>query len=260
MIPLRNPELNKLSKLFAAADDGTLTLPDEVTQARLTVTQLQSVVIQRPDEGAAHQQAVDDAIAAASAGKPFPTPSGLLKARAAAAEADAQRVIHTAALESAQQILVSSILGNMERILTEHARPALTKVLAKATTAAAKATGDGDRVSLLNGTPANMAAWRDLEALSSRYQALRAVQRILTPNLSHDVDGLFFEFRDGLRSLWSSAPHGSPPWPETPSARLRWLTTCGAELWLPTGEERDRAWLDVYGNDLQKSQARALAS
>ena len=94
-----------------------------------------------------------------------------------------------------------------------------------------------------------------------RYRAVREVRRVLATGVKHDDLALFTEIRDGLRSVWpraGTATAGPPPWPEAPSARLRWLATCGQTVWLPTGAQRDQAWLAAYGDDAQQAQAQRL--
>lgn len=256
----RNPELARFGRVFEAADAGAMTLPKAVTQARLTLATLQTVTIDRPDEGAAHAEAVHAALEAAAKGKTPGSPTVWLDARAKVAEADNRHLILNAATERAADALITAVMANADRIITEHADPAITDVLGKARAAATKATGDGDRASLLQGTPASMAAWRTLEELATRYALLRAVQRPLTLTMTYDTEGQFAEFRRGVRTVWASAPRGQAPWPETPAARLRWLATMPAELWMPTGEQRDAAWLDAYGSDEQKANARLLVA
>ncbi len=245
---------------IVAATSGA-TLPAEAVSAETTLRNLQDVEVTIPDATAAFYQLVDATLAAAADGKPLPPPATLLKTRAAAAAATAAREVLLTSLTMAEDRLVSSIRSNADAIITAHLAPAVTEVMAEAAEAARHAEGDGDRETLLHGDAANVAAWRTLEELAVRYAAIREARRVLATGVQHDVSELFSEFRDGLRAVWPGVGTpfaGARPWPEGQAARLRWLATCGHEVWLPTEAERDQAWLATYG-DGQKSQAGQLA-
>jgi len=156
---------------------------------------------------------------------------------------------------------VQCIRSSADDIIVEHLAPVIAEIMAEAAEAARNAEGDGDRATLLHGSEGNVAAWRTLEVLAERYRAVREVRLVLATGVKHDDPALFTELRDGLRTVWpraGTAFSGPPPWPEAPSARLRWLATCGHEVWLPTEAQRDQAWLAAYGDDAQQAQAQRL--
>ncbi len=262
--PVRNPDLNRLGRVLDAHAAGILTLPDDVTRAQTALGRLQAVeevVIPNADD--ARYQLINATVAAAEAGKPLPAVAPVLKMRAAAAEAELRRAVLVEAMTAAENALLYTILSNAETIITAHAAPAIDKVMTSAKYAARLAEGDGDRADLLRGSPASIDAWRKLEELSQRYVALREVRNTLATGVTHDVDGLFTEFREGVRVVWPNARAmgaGEAPWPDAPAACLRWLATCGHEVWLPTDAQRDQAWRDAYGHPTQQAVPRELVA
>lgn len=260
--PIRNTDLNRLGRVLDAHAAGHFTLPAGVTRAQTALARLQAVDdVVIPNAHAARWQLIDATVAAAEAGRGLPAVAAVAKMRAAAAEAELRRDVLVEAMTAAENALVSAIRSTAETTITAHAAPALDKVMTQAKHAARLAEGDGDRADLLRSSPASIDAWRKLEELSQRYVALREVRTALGTGVTHDVDGLFTEFRAGLRVVWPNARAmgaGSPPWPDAPAARLRWLATCGHEVWLPTDAQRDQAWLDTYGHPTQQAVPREL--
>lgn len=260
--PTRNIDLNRLGHVLNAHAAGYMTLPDTVTRAQTVLRNLQAVDdVAVPDADAARSQLIDATIAAAQDGKPLPSVAPVLKMRALAAEAQLRRDVVVEALTVAENAVVLAIQSNAEVIITGHAAPALDKLLAEAKVAARLAEGDGDRASLLRGSPDSIAAWRRLEDLSQRYVALQAVRAALATGVTYDTQALFTEFREGVRCVWPHAAAmgaGKPPWPDAPAARLRWLVTCGHEVWMPTDSQRDAAWIAAYGDESQRQVAREL--
>jgi len=260
--PVRNPDLSRLGRVLDAHTAGTLTLPDDVTRAQTALARLQAVEqVLIPNADDARYQLIDATVAAAEAGKPLPGVAPLLKMRAAAAEAELRRDVLVEAMTAAENALVSAIRSNAETIITAHAAPALDNVMTQAKLAARLAEGDGDRADLLRGSPTSIDAWRKLEELSQRYVALRELRTTLATGVTHDLDGLFNEFPEGVRVVWPNARAmgaGEAPWPSAPAARLRWLATCGHEVWLATDAQRDQAWLDTYGHPPERAVPREL--
>ena len=259
--PIRNTDLNRLVRVLDGYTAGHFTLPGAVVRAETALRNLQAVEVNIPDADAAFFEVVDATLAAAADGKRLPPVTSLLKTRAAAAEATAHRDVLIRCLTSAEDQLVQSIRSNADAIITKHLAPVIAEIMAEAAEAARNAEGDGDRVTLLHGSQANVAAWRTLEVLAERYRAVREVRRVLATGVKHDDPALFTELRAGLRAVWpraGTATAGPAPWPDAPSARLRWLATCGHEVWLPTEAQRDQAWLAAYGDDAQQAQAKRL--
>jgi hypothetical protein len=243
--------LNRLTAVFQGADQDVFTLPDEVVQARRTLAALDAAVVELPDPAVAQDKLLHNILDAARSNAPMPDARAVIKLREQrqAAEELAARLAEAREIASRELVTLTWDLG--DTIVTEHLRPAFDDVL-RAARAAAEDTGNtsDDETALLHMGEKQRAAWAALDALASRYAAIRNAQRQLQEGqVQKDTDGLLAEVRN-LKQLWPAAGTNMarrPPWPtHSQRARLRWLVTSGAELWMPTAAERDSLWAERY--------------
>lgn len=250
---IRNPELNRLGSVFTGAASGAYTLPDAVTAAQQRLAALNAaeppVTPRSLDDVRA--ALVADMVSAADHGTSYPTADTLLEVRR---EVDA----HTLWLEAigAARAQASGNLSGItndcaDLIVSQHLRPALLEVLTLTRAAAADTAGTDDTADALLSMPAKARnGWATLSAQAQRYDAIRNAQRVLQAGrCEHDSADEFLEMQNlkGLWPSWGSNMAGTAPWPmTTPRARLGWLLTHQAVLWLPTVAERDDLWDATY--------------
>jgi len=238
----RNPDLNRLNRIYVAADAGTITLPDDVTDARRVLNALAT-----PYEILEVGDLCGEITAAAEAGQPRPTVD-LIAPRIAQIDAtrqleDARRDAH----ERAGYRLVARTQEAADQIITEHLRPLhdrLVNDIAKAF--ATIGANTFDPVEMLSAPPKVREARIALDGLIAEYLNVLSLHTTIREHSPSqlDVSGLFTFARNG-HTLWpkrSGAFAQPQPWPSDPLDRMRWMIDNGAQLWCPTGTDRDKAW------------------
>ena len=262
-----------LKSLIGTADAGGYTLPDELLTAWNTYQAVQALTLpelpQMPVDAAAARL-----VASVTAGDPL----DLLEVGRDAqrveddrqAVAIAQRVL-AEAIEQADNAVSSLAADLTERIITEHLRPAYQDVLSKAHTAGAALEGYGlDPHTLLQAPAKARGAYFDLSSLVERRTAIWTARRnanaIGYRTVQHDTENRFLEFANPLAfhpNLPAAARFPGVPAPEDPKAHLLWLITpeaTAAKPWLPTPDEQDQAWHEVYGAAVENRRVRAVAA
>jgi len=253
--------LSRYGHVFAGHDAGHYTLPTSILDSRASLKTLEAVDLPAPpNEGQARQQLVD--AFRTQAGKPKPSwPNGeaVVQAQQAAMAHAALVEAKRAAVEQATESFALLVGDSAHQIICEHLRPALEELLPVARDAAlATADTTDDTNMLLRMREEYRDAWFTLDKLSTRLAALRGAQEALhRDRITWDARGEFFEMRN-FKSLWPNPNHGQPPWAGMSSrARLRYLLTSSADLWMPTATERDELWQQRYGA-IHAAQAKAL--
>ncbi|MEJ7765376.1 MAG: hypothetical protein WKF86_07760 [Acidimicrobiales bacterium] len=264
------------AKLFTGHDQGHYTLPKEVLDPRRRLATYSAATDWPVDPWPAAHAALLDQVRAVADGGPPPDINDAVAARAAndILAGTLPMLRRQVAEELAEEVdlAVADLAGE---ILTSHLRPALDEVLATVSTAAKAAP-----VEVLTATDSMLLSAKDsvrkaaiaIDCAAFRYHALRGAHgcvRQLVPAARQDERGSFGELRR-MEVAWPThrgyTPAAQrPPWEGmTPRARLLFIVTTGAEPWLPTAEEQDARFMEVYGADIAaalegRRQAQALA-
>jgi hypothetical protein len=250
----RNPELNKIGALFAAADNGHFSLPDVIVRQQRRVPALTEALRDRHGRQlpGARGALASDILDAIDADKALPDAATLIEAAVADQAAAEMRTVLSDLLQEAQDDLVTLVMHAADEIIVDHLRPALVETLDQAAQAADK-IGNWPIVSeaALTAPQETREAIIGLGGLAGRYRAVRNAQRclrIVTPGPRFDTDDVFVELRN-LPDVWpnySSWSSKTAPWPSDPRQRLLWLVTSDAEPWMPTPREQDRRLLERF--------------
>ena len=248
--------LDKHAALFAPAARGDFTLPTHLLAMREGIARLDAeprpVIITDLDERA---RLIEETIGAAVNGGPLPATDAIQAARIRAAEAaDRQEILIHATLGLTSRVGSEIALAGDE-IITEHLRPAHDALIAEMTaTLAITAEFDDDPGSALTASSKVRNAFAALPGLRASYVMLATARRVIETcgyRPVKDVDGQFSSIRNinelqtpGLRQ------HGAkPPWAEGGET---WLIRNGGHLWMPTADEQDARWQEVFGAALEE--------
>lgn len=264
---MSNAQNSTLAKLVGNAEAGGYTLPAELIDAWQTVERVRALDLGVPDSLAADVAAAQ-VVAAVTSGK---TPDMLEVGREMhRLESDRQAQGHASralaeARELAAAAAVSVAVDMTERLISDHLRPALEDVYAKAKESAPALMGFEKRPPY--AAPAKAAkAYDDLDRLAGRrsviFGARSWVNFIGSRQPQHDPEGMFVEFEhpELLTPWWNS--QGVVRWPglrevapEDPAVRLAWVVSdavAPARPWLPTVAEQDEQWWSMFGEKLEK--------
>ena len=253
-----------VTRLFAGFDAERHGLPSELIDARARLHRMDAAVnaLTRPDaEQTARASAVRDALADPSADVAGPVLAARADDEAATLRAQVLRDARAVALAE----LTSAVYDLAETVFTDHLRPALHDALerAKAAHKVYKPHGSDER-QLFQSHPKVRTAWSTFAAAADAYQALctaRDVLLDLTGRALQDDRGLFAMIKN-TEEVWPEIASSQlpvsmlvRPWPAGGGREfLAWALEHGAELWLPTGEEQDARWLELYGARVAEHQ------
>ncbi|GAA1969331.1 hypothetical protein GCM10009817_06600 [Terrabacter lapilli] len=252
---------DRTKALFAAVENGHYTLPARLTKMRTGLQALwQHQLDPSPDESDTHARLVLEMADAAEAGRPLPDVTTLEATRAAQrAHADAVSVT-LAAADALLNRLNAATADAAEEIITEHLRPRFDAALAALTDACA-ITGKyaDDPAAALSAPAKDRAAFVAVTEHIGVLDVLYGARRVLTdlgarPAL--DTEGEFASIRN-MDELWPRATrqYASRPWGQGADG-TKWLIRNGGHLWLPTPDEQDARFEQVYGEAQRAAAAR----
>lgn len=246
-----------IRNLFAGYDAERYTLPTELIEARALVARMTEAVdglTPHTAERTARAAAVRAALADPSADVVGPVLAGVAAGEAAQLRAQILRE----ARDTAVAELSAAVDDLAETVLVDHLRPGLADVVSRAKAAhAVYSPHGGSERELFSAAPKVRGAWTEFAGAADTYQALVAARGVLVDLMGRPVQddrGLFAQIRN-TEHVWpelltSRMPASTmvPPWP-TDGARpfLAWAIQAGAAPWLPTGQEQDGRWLELYG-------------
>lgn len=261
-----NIDLVRYRPLRAGAAAGHYTVPAGILEDFEVLDRLEGYVNERTERTApaAREALADEIIAAAKAGKPLPSGAGYMKAEDADRAADARSVLLAELLDRRAEALVTRCAASARAVLLDHLRPALTEVLDEARIPADLVQPFGtDTKNFLSAPDDVRAALLVLTDLAERYSAIRKARGIFRDHLKpeYDTDGSFSEFRSlHIAAPYYRQPNAARPWPEDAVGRFVWGITSGAEPWMPTPEEQDARWMEVYGAAAKTRAAYAASA
>ena len=263
-------EINSLKTLIGNADAAGYTLPVELVNAAAAHTKLSALQISPPDPFEADTAAAR-VVAAVAGGEDIDLLALGHRLRQAVEDRQAFEAARTIAREAQEQASNRATLlaaDMVEKIITDHLRPALEHVHEQARRVAVTLQGHNRESHTLLSAPDKIRkAAGALPELASRraaiYQARHLVNAIGHRQPEHDGKHLFGMFRRPMafHPTWSP-PAQIPrlPIPEDPTKALLWMVsdaTAAAEPWLPTIAEQDQAWWEQFG---EAQQIRAHAA
>lgn len=264
---MRNDPLTRWAELFNDADDGLFTLPVEITTMRTVVLALDAerdrVADDRPDPVKARADLTCAYLAAAAGQQDWPDASAVLEVERAAQAHTVRSTTLDAARVTAAGDLMGAVDDLAEQLITEHLRPAFAAALTDLRAASEVLPEDPSGDVLLRAPDKVRKAWLNLDDVTSRLlRARRHAERLgrLRP-VRQDEAGEFAAMRN-LRQVWPLYQPGRvPPWPsESPRAALLWQVRNGCDLWLPTSAERDAAWLEQHGENVERTRRARQAA
>ena len=254
---------------FTGYDNGHHSLPPEMIAARDDLRRIEDLLssVPQPEN---EFDALDRLAAEVLAGSEVDTD--------ALATVHVQRATHEAALgilrrarEPAGGQLASVVCSHAEETIRQYLVPVHDKTVAEVAKCA-KAMGglpDNDASSLARAGKVARDAYLQLDELAARYSAVRQTRSALYANLGadveHDHNGYFTAIRN-TEKLWPAItqqvapPRDATPWPkDSTRGFLLWAVRNGAELWLPTVEQQDARWYDVFGARLEEAKRNRRA-
>ena len=258
----------QLRDLVTGAEGGGYTLPTELLDAYATFVRVKALSMPTPqvldpDTAAAR------IVSATAAGEPVDLVA--IATEVAEIELGKQRHDQAAhimrlAIEQAGERAQHLAADMVERVITEHLRPAHEHVLEQAREVAAALDGYAiDNTHALLGAPTKVrTAYLKLPELVARRSVILTARRMINAlgyrDAKHDNGGLFASFRTPLALKSATVLRVPPiPWPDDPTARLLWVVSAAAapgQPWLPTISEQDAAWMDEYGEAVKARQGQ----
>lgn len=264
--------LAPLVKLLDYYDSGYFSLPDAVVEARHAAERLEAfaATIPNPDADAERAQLVESLADAARSGDKWPSAAPVVKAIAAAAQADELRRAANEALDRLTNTLAGT-LSDADAIITDHMRPAHDDAIATARAAVAAITNaDADPLDVLRATAVTVRSdlqqpRHDLDRARQVYAAcIDARSRLVTASGGQRHDTGEFTWAENLGDVWPGHKMymARPPWPtDNPSAYFLWLLAAPVKLWMPTIDEADTAWHAAHAADVAaRSNAAHVAN
>lgn len=258
-----NP-LIQLRPLLDGAASGIYTLPAEVLELRAGIDALAAQPAPTLTEDAVRDQLTAATVAAARRGEPLPDLTPLLDARRADELERARQGIVVDAEDRARAQLGTAVAELADTIITEHLRPVVEDVIAKARRQVdAFGTHGASPGELFSAPPKVRQAYTDFTAGVHRYEVVRAGRSVLARVGSQPVRddrGWFGEVRNA-DVLWPDMAAGlktdraRPPWFGLPTEqRLLWFVEHRADVWLPTPAEQDARWREVLGEQYDEQR------
>lgn len=253
--------------LFEPCDAGQWSLPLEVLIARAVHARLLTAINNHPAAPPDPYEAL--VIAALTCDEPSKldvTP--LLDHQRVTAERDRRLQVLRTALDRSAQDLIDSVRDSAHTIIRDHLAPVLDQLWLEVVKAV-KALGDrdpSDTTAMLSAPARVREAYLAMDGLAVRYNRLReAWARMPVGEPEYDTRGEHSEFEVGLYCVWpdgkrwAMAPPATPPWPvgDGGKGRLIWLVKADAKPWLPTPEQRDRAWQAANAEALERMKEQS---
>lgn len=264
----KNRDLRKLTSLWIAADDNQITLPEHIGRLREAHRHAtdQARAITAPDGPGTPAELTDLVMVAAVNGGPLPdldaVAHGFARRQAASALATAARIT----VDALEDRIVGATLGAADEIVEHHLAPAFDDVLQDLRRVAHLLEHRDLNPSTLLSAPVKVREARiELDVIVNRYGTMQMIYGSLGPalDITLDVTGRFSEMSNPVDIVGSNDPigHARPPWPtDDPAARLLWLVGHGAELWMPTAEQRDAAFRAAFPDSPAVAGRHAVAS
>lgn len=240
----RNPERNRVEKLWSLAASIGIDLPEEVVAARdkehalkAALAETNAAVAALPSEGSFH----DELYSAGKSTDAYRERLGSALARRPLLERE--QLHFSFAIERAENAVIAAVRSTADDIITDLLQPVLSKMVESVASHADAAGripwGDPD-AAMRNTDQAVRKAYVAIADASDRYGALRDAQDLLHSDAHDDTFG---EMRN-LRAIWPAYAargpgYGPPPWSAmTGPQRINWLVNeAHADLWCPTPDQ-----------------------
>ncbi len=261
-----------LSNLVAWQEQGGYELPAGVLAAVDVLHTTQALTVPDPpplrhiEDVAAHAV---DLLTGGEPVDPVELSAQAATARELAAHLDDAKRLVTLATESAGLRALAVATALADEIVVVHLRPPFEDVLNQARALAPSLQGADLNAGGWDATKSVRDARRTLSGLADRHRVIRsartAIIGIAGQEPEHDTGGQFLLLRQPqalTAGYAANRPMPRPPIPENPEAALLWLVTEGApgKPWLPTTSEQDAAWLNLFGEALDKRRAASVSA
>lgn len=260
--------LTRTEPLFAAQAEGIITLPDNLVTARDTLARITAHPM--PDPGPEEADVVYEIAAAFVAGTGPLDLAPALDARRAHETAGLARRAHDTARDLAETEFIAAVQSTVDVVIVNHLRPVFQATVERIVALHAKlagVTGDTPPAVLLRAPKATRDAWLALEAELTTYGQMRHLRGVLLTltgqRPENDAYGFFAEMRNAdhvVPQVTSIAVDVAvrmfQQLPADPLQRVRLLLDRGAELWLPTVDEQDDLWRQVFAERIESQRQR----
>ncbi|MGY1730144.1 hypothetical protein ACI798_01390 [Geodermatophilus sp. SYSU D01045] len=267
MFEIRNP-LSFSATLFAGAEDNRWTLPASLVEARDAVVRLGGLAAQAWDQAPEQPHAIRDRVAAQIAAGADVDLGPIHTAQQAVTDHDERMALIRRAQEIAGNRLAGELHDQAGSVIADHLQPVLAELvdqLKRDFAAIAHIPADAPlSVVLTQPKPVREAAIR-IDTAVAEYDTLRAAyslaRKLGTQRETDDGYGFFFEIRNteqvwpGITGLFAVTP-SDIPWPTTSTRdRLAWFFAHEAQPWMPTAQEQDHRWHEVFGERVRQAAA-----
>lgn len=263
---LRNP-LRQTAVLFDGQADGQWTLPEELLEARDTIVRLDSLGAELSRQSPESLHDVRDRLAYLVATGAELDTAPVFDARRAIDEHAERVTLLGKAREIANSRLTTMLSDRAGELIRDHLAPAfdtLADKLRRDFDTARHIDSQSPPAVVLSQPKAVRDALIRIDTNVARYRLIRQAGGLvhkLRQVPSQDSRGYFGEVHN-TETVWPEitrvggyAP-SSPPWPtDDTRARLAWLFANGAKVWLPTVEQQDARYLEVFGERLERARA-----
>jgi hypothetical protein len=144
-------------------------------------------------------------------------------------------------------------------VVREHLAPAVEQTMAGVVAAEKLLPADLSAEKLLREPEETRQAWFALADLAARYDGIRAAAaavRRADEQPQYDTTGRFAELRNAHELLagYNLAPGSPRPWPTDTAGRLLWYVRRGGQVWLPTVEQMDARFHEVYREEIEQQR------
>lgn len=264
--------LTTLARIIDLQTPGGFDLPEELLTAARLPTTITELPLPQPDPFSIDQAAwlVREDLAAGRTPDLTGAARRILDVRQSKNVTDVAAQILADAREQATHAALNTTQDLCNTVITKHLQPAFASVLTTAAKLGKALNGQAlDDRSLVTAPEQVRTAWSDMRGLADRYSALRSAREAINfaaaLTVQHDAQQQFAAFQYPHRMSGYVVGSGQPPRieePTDPVMRMLWLTGPAkvASPWLPTIEQQDQAYQDVYSQSaIQRSNAAARA-
>ncbi|CAN5324298.1 hypothetical protein BH20ACT24_BH20ACT24_16170 [soil metagenome] len=256
----------RVRELVAAAEAGGFKLPPAVVEAVSALDRLAAMLAAVPPStspDAAEEAATVEALAAVQAGRDVgDLGEKALQARDAAEENAARARVLREVQERLRYSASQSLLNCADEI-TAATQGAVDGIMSEAAKLAPAIKGAESAEAVLRGGDAAVRAWRQLEALASRYAAVRQAYQVVYgaafSSQVADATGAHLEFENVTELFPSVRRTSERPWPESPAARLAFVALSELRPWTPRPEQLNEAF-EAERERVKEQQAQAHAA
>lgn len=261
---IRNP-LNSFAVLFDGHADGQWSLPDPVIEARDALVRVHGL-LERVSQAPEHPVNVRDRLAFLIATGSDVDAGPVLDAERAMAEHTECVVLTQAARDIASNNLNSALTDHAQRTITDHLAPAFAELvdgLRRDYGIAGHIDSNSPPAVVLSQPKPVRDALIRIDTNVNRYvvlrQAFHALRRVTDAGANPLDNTSYFAEIKNTETVWpaitSQTVPTDVPWPSQDRDRLGWLFAHGAELWMPTLQQQDDRYYQVFGTRLEQLRA-----